>query len=137
MNDDELRLRRDLRAAIFRAARLHRAGRELEADEQLAGELAAVQARLAARGDEDAAATVRRWQGEAEAAFDLALLVAELVAPQPTAPPPAAPDTAPTFPRPAAVPTLAFPPPPAGVPGLADLLDDMLAQDRHSRPRPP
>lgn len=139
--EDELLVRREVRTAVFRTNMLRRAGRAVEADEQLAGELAGAQARLAALGHHDAVGTLRCWRMEDEAAYDYALLIADLVAPHPpaaTAPvPAAAPIRSEVAPAgPAAVP-VAFPSPPTGTPGLADLLDDMLSQERRSRPRPP
>ncbi len=131
--EDELLLRREVRAAVFRTERLRRAGRETEASGQLQGELAATRARLAALGRVDTAGTVHRWRAEDEAAFDLAALIGDLMHERAGASAPARP--------PAAVfaPSLPSPPPvraaPAGgIPGLADLLDDMLTQER-SRPR--
>ncbi len=131
------RLRRAFRAAIFRTERLRLAGRDAEAAEQLSLERAATQAQLATAGEPDPAATLRRWHDEDLAAFDFAHLLGELVAeriggtPRESAPAatvgsyPSVPD-APA----SAVPQQAFPPPPTGIPGLADLLDDMLSQDR-------
>lgn len=141
--EDELLVRRELRAAVFRTNQLRRVGRTVEADEQLAGELAAAQARLAALGHPDAAGTLRCWRMEDEAAYDYALLIADLVAASPgPAPAPALTRALPTpppspAPPPAAAVPVAFPAPPTGIPGLADLLDDMLSQERRSRPRPP
>lgn len=138
---DELQLRRDVRAAVFRTARLRRAGREIEADEQLAAELAAAQARLATAGDADPAAVLHRWQMEDDAALAIAQLIGELVLEGLAAAPghPAAPAREPAAsvsPTPVASPLLAFPAPPTGGPGLADLLDEMLLQDRPRRPHP-
>jgi hypothetical protein len=139
--EDELLVRREVRTAVFRTNMLRRAGRAVEADEQLSGELAAAQARLAALGHHDAVGTLRCWRMEDEAAYDYALLIADLVAPQsasaPTPAAVAAPPRSGVEPSSPATVPLAFPPPPTGVPGLADLLDDMLSQERRSRPRPP
>jgi hypothetical protein len=139
--EDELLLRREVRAAVFRTERLRRAGRDVEADEQLAAELAGAQARLAAADTTDPAATLLRWRMEDDAALAVAHLIGEIVAEglavggaatrhvegdtqeaaQPVEP---------------ATPMVAFPDPPTGVPGLADLLDEMLTQERRARPRP-
>ncbi|HQF39357.1 MAG TPA: hypothetical protein PK322_09600 [Opitutaceae bacterium] len=129
--EEELQVRREVRAAVFRTERLRAAGRLPEAREELEGELAAAQARLASLGFADAATAVLRWRAEDEGAFALATLLCELLAQRP---PPAAPPTAPRADAPPA-PALAFPPPTTDTPVLADLLDAMLAQER--RPRPP
>ena len=129
--EEELQVRREVRAAVFRTERLRAVGRIAEAGEELEGELAAAQARLASLGLADAAALVLRWRAEDEGAFALATLLCELLAQrQPPATPPAPPcaDAPPA-------PALAFPPATTGTPVLADLLDAMLAQER--RPRPP
>lgn len=143
--EDELQLRREVRAAVFRAERLRRAGRAVEADEQLAAELAGAQGRLAAAGAPDPAATLRQWRLEDDAAWSIAHLIGEVVldgladsgahaerrdrtAPADTA--------APAEPPATGAPVFAFPAPPSGVPGLADLLDEMLTQERRARPRP-
>ncbi len=132
--EDELQARREVRAAVFRTERLRRVGRLTEASEQLDGELAAAQARLASGGRTDAAGTVLGWRAEDEAAFALAALLCDLLAerPHPAATSAIASHEPRTTP---ATPVLAFPPPPTGPPALADLLDAMLAQER--RPRPP
>jgi hypothetical protein len=135
--EDELPLRREVRDSVFRAERLHRAGRPVEADEQLAGELAAAQARLAELGRPDPAATLLHWRGEDEAAYALAELVADLVAERirrPAPPPAAAPTPASTpYCGDSATPQHAFPAPPTDVPALADLLDDMLSHESRAR----
>ncbi len=143
--EDELQLRRAVRAAVFRAERLRRAGRAPEAEEELAAEFAGAQGKLAAAGAPDPAATLHRWRLEDDAAWAIAHLIGEVVldglaagAPRPERAGPAAPERTPTpepgqAPPPA--PLLAFPAPPTGVPGLADLLDDMLTQERRARPR--
>ncbi len=129
--EEELQVRREVRAAVFRTERLRAAGRLPEAREEREGELAAAQARLATLGVADAAALVLRWRAEDEGAFALATLLCELLAQrQPSASPSAAPHAEAT-----ATPALAFPPPTTDTPVLADLLDAMLAQER--RPRPP
>ncbi len=137
--EDLLLLRREVRTAVFRAARLRRAGRDLEADEQLAAELAGAQARLASHGVADAAGEILRWRMEDDAAFAIALMIGEIVLeglnqPSPAAVPAPGPATAAAHPSP--VSAHAFPPPPTGVPGLADLLDEMLSQERRPRPHP-
>jgi len=72
--EEELNLRREVRATVFRLARAHR---EAAPGMSLAGEFAAVQARLAALGCPDPERTLCRWRMEDEAAFDLAALVHE------------------------------------------------------------
>gem|GEM_PF-1322379 len=135
--EDELLLRREVRDSVFRAERMHRAGRPVEADEQLSGELAAAQARLAELGRPDPAGTLLHWSGEDEAAYALAELVADLVTERirREAPPPAsalAPASTPIC-GDSATPQYAFPAPPADVPALADLLDDMLSLESRAR----
>jgi hypothetical protein len=128
------RLRRDVRTAVFRACRLRADGHAARADEQLADELAAAQAQLASDGMNDAAAVVGDWVEGDEAAFAQAQLTSELLFERlPRAENGPAPLSAD---RPG--PPSATPPRPAvgGVPGLADLLEDMLAQERRPKPRP-
>lgn len=143
--EDELQLRREVRAAVFRAERLRRAGRAVEADEQLAAELAGAQGRLAAAGTSDPAATLRQWRMEDDAAWAIAHLIGEVVldglagsGAASARHPRSAPDEtrAPVDPAARGAPVIAFPEPPSGVPGLADLLDEMLTQERRARPRP-
>ncbi|MFT3828759.1 MAG: hypothetical protein QM691_03535 [Opitutaceae bacterium] len=143
--EDELQLRREVRAAVFRAERLRRAGRALEADEQLAAELAGAQGRLAAAGAADPATTLRQWRLEDDAAWSIAHLIGEIVLDgfsdaraHPVRHEPAKPaaTSSPEEPTPTGEPVMAFPEPPSGVPGLADLLDEMLTQERRARPRP-
>ena len=142
--EELLLLRREVRDSVFRSERLHRAGRTADADEQLAGELAAAQARLAESGRDDAAGTLLRWRGEDESAFALAELVADLVAERglrlvPAAQPVfASPSTAASPSAPigdTAAPQFAFPAPATDIPALADLLDDMLSQERRAPAR--
>ena len=136
--EELLLLRREVRDSVFRSERLHRAGRTADADEQLAGELAAAQARLAESGRDDAAGTLLRWRGEDESAFALAELVADLVAERGLRLVPA---TQPVFASPSApigdtaAPQFAFPAPATDIPALADLLDDMLSQERRAPAR--
>jgi hypothetical protein len=135
--EDELQLRREVRDSVFRAERMHRAGRPVEADEQLAGELAAAQARLAELGCPDPAATLLHWRADDEAAYALAELVADLVTERSrrqAAPPAAAASPASTpHSGDSATPQYAFPAPPTDVPALADLLDDMLSRESRAR----
>ena len=130
--EEELQVRREVRAAVFRTEQLRALGRTAEAREELEGELAAAQARLASLGLADTASRIRRWRAEDEGAFALATLLCELLAQR--QPPPSPPPAPHADPPPA--PALAFPPPTAGTPVLADLLDAMLAQERHPRPPP-
>lgn len=129
--EEELNLRREVRATVFRLARAHH---EVAPGMSLAGEFAAVQARLAALGCPDPERTLCRWRMEDEAAFDLAALVHELVAAR-LPPVPARPFATVVMPPPASPPSHAHPAPSStGIPGLADLLDDMLSQERRHRP---
>lgn len=134
--EEELQVRREVRAAVFRTERLRGASRLVEAREQLEGELSAAQARLASLGLPDAAGTILRWRADDEGAFALATLLCDLLG-QPG--PPAAPPTSPrNEPQALSAPcALAFPPPASTTPALADLLDAMLAQERRPRPPPP
>ena len=135
--EDELPLRSEVRDSVFRAERMHRAGRPVEAAEQLAGELAAAQARLAELGHPDPAGTLLHWRGDDEAAYALAELVADLVAERirrPVPPQAAAPAPASTpYCGDTATPQYAFPAPSTDVPALADLLDDMLSRESRAR----
>lgn len=139
------RLRREVRAAVFRTERLRACSRSIEADEQLAGELAAAHAALTTAGESDPAALLRRWSAEDAAAFALAQLVADLVAESMAAKPPS--NDHPEWPLPQTPRALAsppahgigqeaFPPPSSTTPGIADLLDDMFAQERSRNGRP-
>ncbi|HLP02840.1 MAG TPA: hypothetical protein VK163_12505 [Opitutaceae bacterium] len=139
--EDELLLRREVRAAVFRTERLRRAGRDVEADEQLASEIAGAQARLAAAEVSDPAAILLRWRMEDDAALAIAHLIGEIVTEGLSVGEnmtrrigPGSHESA--QPHRPATPTAAFPDPPTGVPGLADLLDEMLSQERRARPRP-
>ena len=128
------RLRRDVRTAVFHSCRLRVDGHAARADEHLADELAAAQAQLATDGMNDAAAVVRDWVEGDEAAFAQAQLTSELLFERlprtETGPAPLSTD----HPGPpSATPSR---PVVGGVPGLADLLDDMLSQERRPKPRP-
>jgi len=127
-------LRRDVRTAVYRACRLRADGHGVRADEQLGDELAAAQAQLATDGMADAVMAVRAWVEADEAAFAQAQLTSELLLERlPRTEVGAAPLLA-ENPRSFVAPQLR--PPVSGVPGLADLLDDMLSQERRAKPRP-
>ena len=131
--EEELNLRREVRATVFRLARAHR---EAVLGMSLAGEFAAVQARLAALGCPDPERTLCRWRMEDGAGFDLAGLVHELVAAR-LPPVPARPFATVVMPPLVSPPSHAHPAPvSAGIPGLADLLDDMISQERPHPPPP-
>lgn len=118
------KLRQALRTAVHRACWHRREGDAAGAEVMLASETDAV---LAAAGVvETGADEIVRWREEDAADFDHAMLIGELVSRR-LAPQVAAPAPAEILPRPLARPPRAR----AGVaPEIADMLDEMLAQER-------
>lgn len=132
MNTNEQdQLRRAVREAVFSAGHLQRDGRASAADELLASELLAAQARLGASGTPDAAGLVHQWRREDEATFALAVLISELVGerlqPSPT------PHRRLTVEQPEHPPLPATTPAVAPPPGLADLLDGLFIDERPAK----
>jgi hypothetical protein len=113
------RLRRELRAAVFRADQLREDDRDDAADEHLSWALEKTYRRLDRLGVADAVEVLRRWVEEANAAFAHAHLVNEFSLRR--LPPPRVTRASPGF-------------GPEAVPGLADWLDKMLVRDHWSEP---
>lgn len=130
-------LRREVRQLVHRTCRQRWEGDAAAAQEALDSEIARLLARQAGDGVDEA--TVRGWVAADEADFDRAVLISDLVASRigaagattkpsvagATVAPPATPAAAPARSR-----------PPAGtVPGIADMLDDMLTQQKPRKAR--
>lgn len=133
------RVRRGVRAAVYRACWRRLEGDEPGAEALLACELPAALSQ-AVESDAPDDALVRAWVDEDAADFDRAVLIRDLVARQATpavAPAAAAqPGRIPFAPRrsaPEPMPEPVHPGATAGSPAIADLLEGMLAQDRRMR----
>lgn len=122
------RMRRGVRAAVYRACWRRLEGDEPGAQALLACEVPAALAHEGASGADEA--LVRTWLEEDTADFDRAVLISDLIARR--SPVVAAPSAAQPV-RSAAPAVELAARPPERPPAIADLLDGMLAQERRMR----